>query len=287
MSANHVRIVEVGPRDGLQNEPQIWSVADRIKLIDDLSQCGFAEIEVGSFVSAKRIPQMADTDIVFQQIKQNPDVRYSTLVPNNQGLNEALACGVRNISLFTAATDTFNLKNINCTIAGSFERFEPVMNQAKDLGLRVRGYVSCVIECPYEGIVTPLQVLKVVKRLVDIGCDEISLGDTIGSGSPETIGNLLKILSHEVPLEKLAIHCHDTYGNAISNIFTALELGIRTVDSAIFGLGGCPYAGEKAKGNVATELVVAKLRDSAYYTDIDGDKLTQIVANPWCANLRA
>ena len=161
------------------------------------------------------------------------------------------------------------------------------MNQAKDLGLRVRGYVSCVIECPYEGIVTPLQVLKVVKRLVDIGCDEISLGDTIGSGSPETIGNLLKILSHEVPLEKLAIHCHDTYGNAISNIFTALELGIRTVDSAIFGLGGCPYAGEKAKGNVATELVVAKLRDSAYYTDIDGDKLNQIVANPWCANLRA
>lgn len=264
-----IKIVEVGPRDGLQNEKKAWSVADRISFINLLSECPFQEIEVGSFVSPKWVPQMAETDVVFKAIKQNPEILYSCLVPNQVGLTAALNSGVKNISIFTAASEAFNNKNINCSIEESFNRFAPIMESAKKHHLRVRGYVSCVIECPYSGVIAPQQVAMVAKRLLAIGCDEISLGDTIGKGTPATIKAMLALVSQDVPVEKLAIHCHDTYGNAIDNILVALEAGVRVIDSAMGGLGGCPYAGEQAKGNVATEKVVATLVQKGFLQSFD------------------
>lgn len=269
-----VKIVEVGPRDGLQNEKNPWSVADRIAFIDLLGACPFQEIEVGSFVSPKWVPQMAETDVVFKAIQQQPGVLYSCLVPNQIGLAAALTAGVENVSIFTAASEAFNHTNINCSIEESFIRFAPMMEIAKEKKLRVRGYVSCVIECPYSGAVTPQQVADVSKKLLDIGCDEISLGDTIGKGTPATIQALLAVVSQVVPVEKLAIHCHDTYGNAIDNILAAIEAGVRVVDAAMGGLGGCPYAGEQAKGNVATEKVVAVLLQKGYLSPFDTAALT-------------
>jgi hydroxymethylglutaryl-CoA lyase len=274
---NSVCIVEVGPRDGLQNESKIMPVNMRVQLIDLLSQCGFSEIEVGSFVSPKWIPQMADTNLILHQIHQNPKSQYSTLVPNEQGMTDALAAGVRCVSIFTAASETFSQKNTNCSIVESFERFKPVMKIADREGIRVRGYVSCAITCPYEGDITPQAVANVANRLVELGCAEISLGDTIGRGTPETIKAMIQVVTALVPVEKLAIHCHDTFGNAVPNVLEALKQGIRVVDAAVHGLGGCPYAvlkkGEKAKGNVATETIVMALQEKGYVTNIDQEAL--------------
>lgn len=268
-----ISIVEVGPRDGLQNEPVTLSVEKRVQLIDLLSPCGFAEIEVGSFVSPKWIPQLADTDMVYRQIQKNPHCRYSALVPNERGMADALAAGVRHISIFTAASETFSQKNANCPIKVSFERFQPLMKMAIDREIRVRGYVSCAIACPYEGNIAPDAVADVAHRLASLGCSEISLGDTIGRGTPQTIREMVQAVAARVPVGKLAIHCHDTFGNAIGNVLEALGQGIRVVDSAVRGLGGCPYAavqaGEKPKGNVATEQVVAALEAKGYKTNID------------------
>lgn len=279
---SEIKIVEVGPRDGLQNEKSAWSVADRITFIDLLSDCGFYEVEVGSFVSPKWVPQMSDTDSVFSKIRKHPGVLYSCLVPNEKGLEAAMAAGVKNISIFTAASEEFNKKNINCSIEESFSRFVPIMEKAKKHQLRVRGYISCVIECPYAGVTDPLKVADVAKRLTDIGCDEISLGDTIGKGTPASIKKMIDSVKKATPVTKLAIHCHDTYGNAIPNILQAIECGIRVVDSAMGGLGGCPYGGAKAKGNVATELVIKTLQEKGYLKDLNKEaiqKASLFVAN--------
>lgn len=277
MTKPFISIVEVGPRDGLQNEPSTMPVEKRVQLIDLLSLCGFAEIEVGSFVSPKWIPQLAYTDLVYRQIQKDPDCRYSALVPNEQGMRDAIAADVRCVSIFTAASETFSRKNTNCSIAESFERFKPVMKMALQEGIRVRGYVSCAIICPFEGDVSPNAVADVAQALLDLGCAEISLGDTIGRGTPESIRALIHTVASTVPIEVLAIHCHDTYGNAIANVLAALTEGIQVVDSAVHGLGGCPYAvlkeGEKAKGNVATEAIVSALEGNGYSTNIDKDAL--------------
>jgi hydroxymethylglutaryl-CoA lyase len=259
MSTPQIKIVEVGPRDGLQNEKNSWTVEDRVQLINYLTPCGFDEIEVGSFVSPIWVPQMADTDLVFQRIEKSENCRYSTLVPNQKGMEAAIIQNVRNISIFTAASETFNKKNINCSIEESFERFKPLMAEAKGKSLRVRGYVSCAIECPYAGPVPPEKAAEVAERLWQMGCTEISLGDTIGKGTPETTVAMIKAVSKRLPANHLAIHCHDTYGRAIDNIEAAIENGVSIIDSAITGLGGCPYGGAQAKGNVATELVLAFL----------------------------
>jgi hydroxymethylglutaryl-CoA lyase len=273
-----VRLVEVGPRDGLQNEKRLYSVEERVNLINALSPCGFSEIEVGSFVSPKWVPQMANTGNVFRKIHKEPGVIYSALVPNERGLEEALDVGLKSISVFTAASETFTQKNINCTIVESMARFKGIIQKAKDHHLRVRGYVSCVISCPYEGAISPAAVSKVTQGLLEIGCDEVSLGDTIGKGVPETVSHLLDVILKKSPVSNLAIHCHDTYGNAIQNVLTALQYGIRTVDSSIGGLGGCPYAGPSAKGNVATEVVVRALKDHGYETAVPEEKLKKALS---------
>lgn len=278
VTSSQINIVEVGPRDGLQNEERVFSVGERVELINRLSQCGFAEIEVGSFVSPRWVPQMAHSGEVFQKINKIEGTRYSALVPNERGLQEALNVGVRDISIFTAASETFNQKNINCSIDESFERFKPLVKIALSHGLRIRGYVSCAITCPYEGPIQPSAVRDVAQRLFDLGCVEISLGDTIGSGVPETTEAMVLEVLKSTPADHLAIHCHDTYGHAIENILVALNHGIRTVDSSVSGLGGCPYAGGKAKGNVATELVVRELSDRGFKTDIDEVALRGAIA---------
>lgn len=273
-----IHLVEVGPRDGLQNEPCAWSVEERIQFIHLLNPCGFKEIEVGSFVSPKWVPQMAHTGEVFQKIVKNPNIFYSCLVPNQQGFQAALTAGVNSISVFTAASQIFNQKNINCSIEESFERFAPLLQEAKRQRLRVRGYVSCVIECPYSGPIAPHTVAKVAVKLFKRGCTEISLGDTIGKGTPATITQMLNAVSQEVPMANLAIHCHDTYGNALMNIQAALAQGIQVIDSAMGGLGGCPYAGNQAAGNVATEKVVQLLNQLGFKTNINYEALQKVSA---------
>ena len=275
---DQIKLVEVGPRDGLQNEAISWSVADRIAFINLLSQCQFSEIEVGSFVSPKWVPQMAHTDKVFQTIKKQPKILYSCLVPNSIGFAAAQAVGVENISIFTAASEAFNQRNINCSINESFNRFIPILQASKMHHLRVRGYVSCVIECPYAGPIAPEQVADVAARLLAMGCAEISLGDTIGKATPATITALLAAVTKVVPVEKLAIHCHDTFGNALQNILAAVDCGVRVVDAAMGGLGGCPYAGGQAKGNVATEIVVSALQKQGYLPAFDLTALQQASA---------
>lgn len=272
-----INIVEVGPRDGLQNESTTMPIEQRVQLIDCLSLCGFTEIEVGSFVSPKWIPQLENTDLVYRQIQKDPLCRYSALVPNERGMMAAVAAGLKCVSIFTTASETFSQKNTNCSIEQSFERFEPVMKIAHDEGLRVRGYISCAITCPFEGNISPNAVAIVAQRLFDMGCAEISLGDTIGRGTPHSIRELVQSVARFVPTEALAIHCHDTYGNAVANVLEALKQGICVVDSAVHGLGGCPYAvlkeGETAKGNVATEAIVAALEENGYSTNIDKEAL--------------
>lgn len=247
-----VKIVEVGPRDGLQNEKQPISVETKIELINRLSETGLSVIEAGAFVSPKWVPQMADTDQVLTGINKNPGISYPVLVPNQKGMEMAVDVGVKEIAVFAAASETFSQKNINCSIAESLERFAPVIDTAKNHNIKVRGYVSCVLGCPYEGGVPPGKVAEVSKALSDMGCYEISLGDTIGVGTVPKTNAMLDAVMRHLPADQLAVHFHDTYGQALVNIYAALERGISVIDSSVGGLGGCPYA-KGASGNVATE----------------------------------
>ncbi|MGH8306725.1 MAG: hydroxymethylglutaryl-CoA lyase [Gammaproteobacteria bacterium] len=269
-----VKIVEVGPRDGLQNEKNIVPAAVKIEFINRLSQTGLKTIEVTSFVSPKWIPQLADAEEVYAGIEKKPGVAYPVLVPNEQGMQRALTAGVKEISIFTAASETFNQKNINCSIAESIERFKPVMALAQKHGIRVRGYISTVIGCPYEGPIAPEAVAQIAKQLATLGCYEISLGDTIGVGTPIKAQRMLNAVAAVVPMQKLAAHFHDTYGQALANIHACLELGVSIVDSSTSGLGGCPYA-KGATGNVATEDVLFMLTGMGIETGVDMDKLLE------------
>jgi hydroxymethylglutaryl-CoA lyase len=268
----HVRLVEVGPRDGLQNEKQPIGVADKVRLVDDLSAAGLPYIEVGSFVSPKWVQQMAGSAEVFARIQKHPGVTYAALTPNLKGFEAALDAGVKEVAVFAAASETFSQKNINCSIAESLQRFVPVMDAAQQHDIRVRGYVSCVLGCPYEGEVAPAQVAWVAKELFAMGCYEISLGDTIGTGTAGKVRHLFNVVGRDVPRNQLAGHFHDTYGQALANIYASLLEGIAVFDSSVAGLGGCPYA-KGATGNVATEDVLYLLGGLGIVTGIDMDKL--------------
>jgi len=265
---SRVRIVEVGPRDGLQNEPGVVPTALKVALIEQLADAGMPAVEATAFVSAKWVPQMADHAEVMRTMRRKTGVSYPVLVPNMRGLEAALATGVTEIAVFGAASESFSRKNINCSIAESFERFAPVVTAARAQGVRVRGYISCVIDCPYEGAIAPQAVAGVAKALRDMGCYEISLGDTIGSGTPARMQTMIHAVNNEVPITELAVHCHDTYGQALANIYAALQLGVATIDSSIAGLGGCPYA-KGASGNVASEDVVYMLHGLGIATGVD------------------
>jgi hydroxymethylglutaryl-CoA lyase len=268
----HVRIVEVGPRDGLQNEPQPISAAVKIALIEQLADAGVRYIEAGSFVNPQWVPQMAGSDEVFRGISRKPGVTYAALTPNLKGFERALASGATEVAIFAAASETFSQKNINCSIAESLDRFAPVMDAANAANLQVRGYISCVVGCPYEGEVAPDKVRQVAERLLQMGCYEISLGDTIGVGTPADVRRVIEACTVAVPMKQLAVHLHDTYGQALANIYAALEMGIAVVDSSIAGLGGCPYA-KGAAGNVATEDLVYMLNGLGIEHGIDLDRL--------------
>ena len=268
----HVRLVEVGPRDGLQNEKQPISVADKVRLTDELSAAGLSYIEVGSFVSPKWVPQMAGSAEVFAGIVQKPGVVYAALTPNLKGFEAAVEAGVKEVAVFAAASEAFSQKNINCSIAESLERFVPVMEAAKANGISVRGYVSCVLGCPYEGDIAPEQVAAVSRELLAMGCYEVSLGDTIGVGTAGKTRKLFDVVGRDIPRDKLAGHFHDTYGQALANIYASLLEGIAVFDSSVAGLGGCPYA-KGATGNVATEDVLYLLNGLGIHTGIDMDKL--------------
>lgn len=275
-----VRIVEVGPRDGLQNEKQILTCSDKVQLIESLAKAGIKHIEAGSFVSPKWVPQMTDSLEVMQNIKRLDNVRYAALTPNMKGFQQALEAGASEVAIFAAASESFSQKNINCSIEESLQRFIPIMDHAKSLNLPVRGYVSCILGCPYEGAITAdnaqqhfLKVKRVSQRLLDMGCYEVSLGDTIGTGTPSFTEQLLQTLLTDIPAEQLAVHFHDTYGQALANILIALQNGIFTIDSSIAGLGGCPYA-KGASGNVATEDVLYMLQGMGIDSGID---LTEVV----------
>ncbi|MBC3478592.1 hydroxymethylglutaryl-CoA lyase [Pseudomonas taiwanensis] len=268
----HVRLVEVGPRDGLQNEAQPISVADKVRLVDDLTEAGLSYIEVGSFVSPKWVPQMAGSAEVFAGIRQRPGVTYAALAPNLRGLEDALAAGVKEVAVFAAASEAFSQRNINCSISESLTRFEPIMDAARSHGVRVRGYVSCVLGCPYEGKVSAEQVAPVARALHDMGCYEVSLGDTIGTGTAGDTRRLFEVVSKQVPREQLAGHFHDTYGQALANVYASLLEGINVFDSSVAGLGGCPYA-KGATGNIATEDVLYLLQGLGIDSGIDLDRL--------------
>ena len=267
-----VRIVEMGPRDGLQNEKQSIPLATKLELIDRLADAGLREIEATSFVSPKWVPQMADHDALMRALKRRPGVAYPVLTPNLQGFEAAVAAGADYVAVFAAASEAFSKKNINCSIAESIERFAPVMAAARERGVGVRGYVSCVIGCPYEGDVAPAKAAEVALRLADIGCDEISLGDTIGVGTPASVQRLLDACAKILPLQRLAGHFHDTYGMGVANVYAAYRFGLRAFDASVAGLGGCPYA-KGATGNVATEDVVYLLHGLDAHTGIDLDAL--------------
>jgi hydroxymethylglutaryl-CoA lyase len=269
-----VRLVEVGPRDGLQNEQQPISVADKVRLVDDLSAAGLSYIEVGSFVSPKWVPQMAGSAEVFAQIQQLPGITYAALAPNLKGFEGALAAGVKEVAVFAAASEAFSQKNINCSISESLERFVPLMDAAKQHGIRVRGYVSCVLGCPYDGHVPPEQVASVARERNAMGCYEVSLGDTIGAGTAGATRHLFNVVGREVPRNLLAGHFHDTYGQALANIYASLLEGISVFDSSVAGLGGCPYA-KGATGNVATEDVLYLLEGLGIETGIDMGRLIE------------
>ncbi|NWA68654.1 hydroxymethylglutaryl-CoA lyase [Pseudomonas reactans] len=283
---SHVRLVEVGPRDGLQNEAQPISVADKVQLVDALSAAGLSYIEVGSFVSPKWVPQMAGSAEVFAQIQRRPGVTYGALAPNLRGFEDALAAGVKEVAVFAAASEAFSQRNINCSISESLERFAPIMAAAKQHGISVRGYVSCVLGCPYEGQIAPEQVAAVARELYAMGCYEVSLGDTIGTGTAGATRRLFDVVGAQVPREKLAGHFHDTYGQAIANIYASLLEGITVFDSSIAGLGGCPYA-KGASGNVATEDVLYLLNGLGIETGIDlealigaGQQISKVLGRP-------
>ena len=277
-----VRIVEVGPRDGLQNEKQMVATADKIALIDRLSATGLRSIEATSFVSPKWVPQLADAAEVFAGIRKAPGVSYPVLVPNLQGYERALAVGAKEVAVFSAASEAFNRKNINASIDESIERFLPVLERAGADGVKVRGYVSTVLGCPYQGEVPLADVVRVARRLHEAGCYEVSLGDTIGIGTPGKARAMLRAVAAEVPMAALAIHFHDTRGQALANILACLEEGVAVVDSAVSGTGGCPYA-PGASGNVATEDVVYMLEGMGIATGVDLPAL--VATGRWLAGL--
>ncbi|MBB5319969.1 hydroxymethylglutaryl-CoA lyase [Marinobacter oulmenensis] len=268
-----VRLVEMSPRDGLQNEPgPVVATAIKAGLIDRLAECGLAHIEAASFVSPKWVPQMADAAEVMASIRRRPDVRYSALTPNLKGFENALAAGVNEVAVFGAASESFTRKNINCSIAESLERFAPVLEAAGQHGIPVRGYVSTVLGCPYEGDIAPEQVAAVAEALYDMGCYEISLGDTIGVGTPLKAKRMLEAVAARIPMPQLAAHFHDTYGQALANLYAVLEEGVSVIDASVAGLGGCPYA-KGASGNVATEDVLYMLNGLGIETGVDLEKL--------------
>ena len=270
-----VKIVEVGPRDGLQNEAQVVPTEIKIELIERLAEAGVRVIEATSFVSSKWVPQMGDNAAVMQGIKRKASTVYPVLTPNLQGFDAAIEAGATEVAIFGAASESFSRKNINCSIAESLKRFEPIVSAASALEIPVRGYVSCVVGCPYEGAIAPAQAAGVAKTLFDMGCYEVSLGDTIGVGNPASIQRLLEACTREIPIAKLAGHYHDTYGMAIANIYASLQMGMAVFDSSIAGLGGCPYA-KGASGNVATEDVVYLLDGLGIETGINLAKLAVI-----------
>lgn len=269
---SRVKIVEVGPRDGLQNEPQAIPAATKVALIERLVAAGARNVEAGSFVNPKWVPQMADSDAVFNNITREPGVCYAALTPNLQGYQRAIAAGATEVAVFAAASEAFSQKNINCSIAASIERFAPLMEAAASDNINVRAYVSCVVGCPYEGAVEPQQVAAVAQQLFALGCYEISLGDTIGVGTPAPVTRMLEAVLQHIPAAQLAVHMHDTYGQALANICASLQLGIATIDSSVAGLGGCPYAAG-ASGNVATEDVVYLLNGLGIEHGINLDQL--------------
>lgn len=269
---HQVRIVEVGARDGLQNESVIVDSVDKIALINRLSAAGLKAIEVGSFVSSQRVPQMADTADVLAGVERRPGLSCPVLVPNQKGLEAALSAGADEIAIFCAASETFSQRNINCSIEQSLERFAKLTKRALSQGLKVRGYISCVAGCPYEGVVAAKVVADMATRLVAFGCYEISLGDTIGIATPGQVQTLLEVVTEDVPKQQLAVHFHDTYGQALANILVALDAGITTIDSSVAGLGGCPFA-PGASGNVATEDVLYMLNGLGIETGVDLDSL--------------
>ncbi|HCE3326429.1 hydroxymethylglutaryl-CoA lyase [Vibrio parahaemolyticus] len=269
----NVNIVEVGPRDGLQNESPV-STRTKIRLIDLLSDTGLSHIEAGSFVSPKWVPQMADSKEVMQNITRRALVTYSALTPNLQGLEQALDAGANQVAIFTSASEGFCQHNINCSIAESLKRFEPLMVQADKYHVPVRGYLSCVVDCPYDGATSPTQVANISQALIELGCYEVSLGDTIGTGTPNRVKEMLESVLARIPSQRLAVHFHDTWGQALANIYQALSMGINTVDSSVAGLGGCPYA-HGASGNVATEDVLYLCQGLGIETGVDLELLTK------------
>lgn len=267
-----VKIVDVGPRDGLQNQPEKVSLENKVRLVDMLSATGLKAIEAGAFVSPKWVPQMADSAEVLARITRKEGVAYPVLTPNMKGYDAAIAANCDEVAVFGAASETFSQKNINCSIAESLERFRPVVERATSDGVMVRGYVSCVLGCPYEGEINPAAVADVAKTLFDMGCYEISLGDTIGIGTPKKAVQMIDAVAAHVPTDKLAAHFHDTYGQALANLLAVMEQGVAVVDTAIAGLGGCPYA-KGASGNVATEDVLYMLNGMGIETGVDLDKV--------------
>ena len=267
-----VRLVEVGPRDGLQNEKQPISVADKVRLTDDLSAAGLSYIEVGSFVSPKWVPQMAGSAEVFAGIKRKPGITYAALAPNLKGFEAALEAKVEEVAVFAAASEAFSQKNINCSIAESLQRFVPLLEAAKAANVRVRGYVSCVLGCPYDGDVAPEQVASVARELYAMGCYEVSLGDTIGTGTAGKTRAMIEVVGRDIPRDRLAGHFHDTYGQALANIYASLLEGVSVFDSSVAGLGGCPYA-KGATGNVATEDVLYLMQGLGIETGVDMNQL--------------
>ncbi len=276
MSMGQVEIFEVGPRDGLQNEAGEISIADKVALVDCLSAAGFSRIECASFVSPKWVPQMAGSAEVLAGITRKDGVRYAALTPNMRGYTDAVAAGADEIAVFASASEGFSQKNINASIEESIARFAPILEEARHNDLPVRGYVSCVVECPYDGAVAPQEVAKVADTLFSMGCYEVSLGDTIGAGTPDSIARMLVAVRDVVPVGRLAGHYHDTGGRALDNIDASLSLGVRVFDAAVGGLGGCPYA-PGASGNVATEAVAAHLAALGYDTGLDQDKIAEAV----------
>lgn len=266
--SSQVRIYEVGPRDGLQNEKVILPAAVKIELINRLSETGLTHIEATSFVSPKWVPQMGDAAEVMAGIERKTGVTYPVLVPNEKGMEGALAAGATEIAVFAAASEGFSQKNINCSIAESLERFKPVIATAQKNNIKVRGYVSCVVGCPYDGAIAPDKVAEVSAALSDMGCYEVSLGDTIGVGTPNKVQDMLNAVIKRVPVAQLALHCHDTYGQALANIYAGLQAGVAVIDSSVAGIGGCPYA-KNATGNVATEDVLYMLDGLGIRTGVD------------------
>ncbi len=270
-----VKMVEVGPRDGLQNEPQFVPTDIKIELINRLSKTGLRTIETTSFVSPKWIPQIADNWQVWQGIRKVPGVSYPALVPNLRGLKDAIRAGVEEIAVFGSASETFSKKNINCSIAESLKRFADVIAEAKNHNMKVRGYISCVLGCPYEGEIKPDAVAMVAEKMFQLGCYEISLGDTIGIGTPGKAVTMIQRVAEKVPVDQLAVHFHDTYGQALANIYAALQQGVVVIDSSVAGLGGCPYA-KGATGNVPSEDVLFMLEGLDIETDVNLSALREV-----------